>query len=212
MNTTPHGRGLRARSLAPLAVAVGVAAPALAPASAEAAPQIKVRATKHVLVGHDVKVKGKVDASGSRTVRVQGRAKGHGWRTVDSARTGASGRFHAAFPGRDLGRMKVRVVAAGAVSGVRRTTVYRKVSASYYGPGLYGNRLACGGRLHRGTLGVANKTLPCGSKVRLRYRGRSIAVRVIDRGPYAAGRTYDLTEATKDRLHFPSTGRVWSSR
>ena len=212
MNTTPHRGGRRARSLAALSVAVGVAAPALAPASADAAPSIEVRASKHVLVGHDVRVKGRLDATGRRAVRVEGRTRGHAWRTLDTARTGASGRFRAAFPSRRLGRVKLRVVASGSVSPVRHTTVYRRVSASYYGPGLYGNKLACGGRLHRGTIGVANKTLPCGSKVRLRYRGRSIAVRVIDRGPYVSGRTYDLTEATKERLHFPSTGTVWSSR
>jgi rare lipoprotein A len=207
VNSTPHGR---VRSLAALSLAIGVAAPVLAPTSADAAPAIKVK--KHVLFGHPVKVKGRLDVAGRRVVRVQRRRPGRGWKTVDRARTGASGRFHAAFPPDDVGRMKVRIVSGGTVRGVRRTTVYRKVAASYYGPGLYGNHLACGGRLHRGTIGVANRTLPCGSKVRLRYRGRSIRVPVIDRGPYVAGRTYDLTEATKDRLHFPSTGRVWSSR
>jgi rare lipoprotein A len=211
VNTTPHGRGPRVRSLAAVSAAIGVAAPALAPASADAAPAINVRASKHVLVGHKVKVRGQVKASGHRTVRVQ-RSKGHGWKTVDSARTDAGGRFSAAFRGRHVGGMKVRVVAAGTASASKRTTVYRKVEASYYGPGLYGNRLACGGRLHRGTIGVANKTLPCGTRVKLRYRGRQIAVKVIDRGPYSGNRVYDLTEATKERLHFPSTGRVWSSR
>ena len=77
-------------------------------------------------------------------------------------------------------------------------TSYRLAGASYYGPGLYGNGVACGGTLKPGTLGVANKTLPCGTKVKLRYHGRSITVPVIDRGPYVAGREYDLTEATKD--------------
>jgi rare lipoprotein A (peptidoglycan hydrolase) len=48
--------------------------------------------------------------------------------------------------------------------------------------------------------------------VRLRYRGRSITVPVVDRGPYVAGRDFDLTAATRDRLHFPSTGVVLSSR
>ena len=91
-------------------------------------------------------------------------------------------------------------------------TVYRPAAASYYGPGLYGGALACGGTLQPGTLGVAHKWLPCGTKVRLRYRGRSITVPVIDRGPYVGGRDFDLTEATKDRLHFPDLGVVLSSR
>ena len=209
MNTTPHGR--RVPALAALSLATALGASAVAPTSADAAPSIKVRTSKHVLVGNKVKVKGKISGSAVSRVRVE-RNKGRGWKTVDVAETGDSGRFRASFPGRNVGGMKVRVVAAGEVSRPRRAIVYRRVAASYYGPGLYGNRLACGGRLHRGTIGVAHKSLPCGTKVHLRYRGRHVRVRVIDRGPYAAGRTYDLTEATKDRLGFPSTGRVWSSR
>ena len=83
--------------------------------------------------------------------------------------------------------------------------------ASYYGPGLYGNGVACGGTLHPGTLGVAHKTLPCGTMVKLRYHGRSVTVPVIDRGPYVAGRDYDLTEATKERLGFPGLGVLLSA-
>ena len=63
-----------------------------------------------------------------------------------------------------------------------------------------------------GTLGVANKTLPCGTKVTLRYHGRSVRVPVIDRGPYSGNREFDLTAATKARLGFASTGTVWSTR
>jgi rare lipoprotein A (peptidoglycan hydrolase) len=61
-------------------------------------------------------------------------------------------------------------------------------------------------------LGVAHKTLPCGTKVVLRYRGHQVKVPVIDRGPYVAGRDFDLTVATKQRLHFPDTGTLLSSR
>ncbi len=61
-------------------------------------------------------------------------------------------------------------------------------------------------------MGVANKTLPCGSQVTLRYGDRTLSVRVIDRGPYVAGREFDLTEATKRALGFGDTGEVWSTR
>jgi rare lipoprotein A (peptidoglycan hydrolase) len=100
---------------------------------------------------------------------------------------------------------------AGA-SPARRLTAYRQAGASYYGPGLYGNGVACGGTLLPGTLGVANKTLPCGTRVKLRYRGRTVTVPVIDRGPYVAGRDYDLTTATKLRLGFPGVGTVQANR
>ena len=63
-----------------------------------------------------------------------------------------------------------------------------------------------------GTLGVANKTLPCGTMVKLRYHGHTVTVPVIDRGPYVAGRDFDLTEATRDRLGFPGVGTVLANR
>jgi rare lipoprotein A (peptidoglycan hydrolase) len=100
----------------------------------------------------------------------------------------------------------------GSASPARLVTAFRPAAASYYGPGLYGGALACGGTLQPDTLGVANRTLPCGSRVKLRYRGRTISVPVIDRGPYAAGRDFDLTEATKARLGFPDLGVLLASR
>ena len=64
-----------------------------------------------------------------------------------------------------------------------------------------------------GTMGVANKTLPCGTKVKLRYHGRTVTVPVIDRGPYVAGRDYDLTEAAKRcGSGFPGVGTVLADR
>ena len=48
--------------------------------------------------------------------------------------------------------------------------------------------------------------------VKLRYHGRSITVPVIDRGPYVAGRDYDLTEATRDRLGFPGVDTILATR
>ena len=71
------------------------------------------------------------------------------------------------------------------------------VLASWYGPGFYGNRTACGQVFTPEILGVAHLTLPCGTLVTLVYGGRSITVPVIDRGPYVAGRALDLSNATK---------------
>jgi len=78
--------------------------------------------------------------------------------------------------------------------------------ASFYD--LFGNGVACGGILHPWTLGVANKTLPCGTRVIFQYGSRAIEVRVIDRGPYIAGREWDLTAATAVALHFPGLGPI----
>jgi rare lipoprotein A (peptidoglycan hydrolase) len=75
----------------------------------------------------------------------------------------------------------------------------------------YGYGLACGGVLGRAQLGVAHKTAPCGTLVTFIYAGRSITVPVIDRGPYVAGREWDLTGATADALAFPGLGQIqWS--
>ncbi|MGI8711749.1 MAG: RlpA-like double-psi beta-barrel domain-containing protein [Solirubrobacteraceae bacterium] len=78
--------------------------------------------------------------------------------------------------------------------------------ASFYDD--YGQGIACGGVLHPQTLGVANKTLPCGTEVVFRYGDRVIRVPVIDRGPYIAGREWDLTGAAAVALHFPGLGPI----
>jgi rare lipoprotein A (RlpA)-like double-psi beta-barrel protein len=72
----------------------------------------------------------------------------------------------------------------------------------------YGLGLACGGVLGRNELGVAHKTAPCGTLITFTYGGRSLTVPVIDRGPYIAGREWDLTGATAAALGFPGLGKI----
>lgn len=99
-------------------------------------------------------------------------------------------------------------VAAFAVAATLATTATATMSyASWYGPGLYGNGLACGGRLTTGTWGVAHKTLPCGTRLVLCYR-RCVQATVIDRGPYVRGRDFDLTFPVKQAIGMPSTGLI----
>ena len=85
-----------------------------------------------------------------------------------------------------------------AVDG-RDVTVFRRARATWYGPGFYGRRTACGLRLTTRTLGVAHRTLPCGTLVELFKDGRTVTVPVIDRGPFRPGTSYDLTYATAQR-------------
>jgi rare lipoprotein A (peptidoglycan hydrolase) len=68
--------------------------------------------------------------------------------------------------------------------------------------------MACGERLTHHTLGVAHKSLPCGTRVALRYHGRTVVVPVIDRGPYSRGVSYDLTEATARKLGITQTAHL----
>lgn len=80
---------------------------------------------------------------------------------------------------------------------------------SWYGPGFYGNGGACGmipGGLTAETVGVAHRTLPCGTVVTFRYNGRTVTTRVIDRGPYVYGRTWDMTKGLCTLLRHCFTG------
>jgi hypothetical protein len=139
----------------------------------------------------------------------------HGWRTIADTHTGARGHFRLRYTPHRIFSERVRLRFAGdahdlvAHRKLGWLNVYRLAEASWYGGG--GN-MACGGSLTSATLGVANKTLPCGTLVTLRYNGRSVRVPVVDRGPYVAGREFDLTEATKQALGFGDTGEVWSTR
>ena len=171
----------------------------------------------NVLSGKDLVVSGRVTPSPGRKHRVRVVVDGPSGGQVRTT-TDRRGAFRAHWGLHSIGIYEIRAYGvhdrrvSGSASVVRRVTVYRPAAASYYGPGLYGGALACGGTLQPGTLGVAHKWLPCGTRVRLRYRGRSVTVPVVDRGPYVGGRDFDLTEATKERLHFPDLGVVLSSR
>jgi rare lipoprotein A (peptidoglycan hydrolase) len=172
----------------------------------------------HVKSGRRAVLRGRLrPGAAGRTVRIQVR-KGASWRTVDRARTRRQGRFASSWRvTRGAGTYRTRVLFAGDRINARRVKqsrmlVYRPGQASYYGPGLYGNRTACGQTLTPGTLGVANRWLPCGTRVTFRYHGRTVTVPVIDRGPFHGSRIWDLTYATKRKLGFGSTGVVWATR
>ena len=96
--------------------------------------------------------------------------------------------------------------AASTSAGQYTFSAWKSAGASWYGPGLYGNGVACGGTLRPSTVGVAHKTLPCGTMVKFKHRGHVVMAKVIDRGPYIAGRTWDLTEAAAEALDFEDVG------
>jgi rare lipoprotein A (peptidoglycan hydrolase) len=85
---------------------------------------------------------------------------------------------------------------------------WRYGGASWYGPGLWGNKTACGQTLQPQTMGVAHKKLPCGTTVKFVYQGQAVVTQVIDRGPYIHGRAWDLTKAVSDALDFEGVGRL----
>jgi rare lipoprotein A len=175
-------------------------------AAAPAAAQIDVTKKRlHVKAGQRATVVGTATPGEGVALKVWRRGR---WRTLDSDRAASSGRFALRARVRRTLDASARLRAGAETHRVGRLNVYRYAYASWYGPGLYGNRLGCGGRLAPGRLGVAHKSLPCGSRVTLRHRGRSVRVRVIDRGPYVGGREYDLTEATARKLRFRGHGSI----
>ncbi|HEX3041446.1 MAG TPA: septal ring lytic transglycosylase RlpA family protein [Solirubrobacterales bacterium] len=178
--------------------------------------QVSLHLSTHtVLAGNGLAVHGKVRPSGRHRVKVVFRGPDGGVRGVT---TRADGTFAVRWAPERIGSYAVRAYGvhdrriAASRSAKRKLTSYRLAGASYYGPGIFGNGVACGGTLTPSTMGVAHKTLPCGTKVKLRYHGRSVTVPVIDRGPYVAGRDYDLTWAVKLKLGFPGVGTVLASR
>jgi rare lipoprotein A len=188
------------------------AAPSPQPSVTVGARFTPARHAAAVLSSGPVHVGGKLlPASPGRRVRLQGH-DAHGWHTLSTARTGARGDYRLSVAPADADGRRLRMVFAGdgdnaqAVRPAGRLTVLHPALASWYDDA--GNT-ACG--FHAG-LGVANRSLPCGTRVMLRYGGRTVTAVVDDRGPYAGGRDWDLNQNTASALGFDGVGTVWSSQ
>jgi rare lipoprotein A len=172
--------------------------------------RLNVRAGRRALVAGTV-----LPRAAGRVASLQVR-RGDRWRTIDRDRTGTAGRYRLRDRRTAPGSLPVRVHVRGgghrAKRRLGRLNVYRIALASWFGPGFYGQRTGCGGTLRYGQLGVAHKTLPCGTKVTLRHHGRRVRVPVIDRGPYVGAREYDLTAATARRLGFNGARGILTTR
>ena len=113
--------------------------------------------------------------------------------SVASAVTGGASSYEAAVP------------AAGGLT----FSAFRTAGASWYGgPSLWGHKTACGETLRKNTLGVAHRSLPCGTTVKFLYHGQALVTQVIDRGPYVHGRSWDLTAAASEALGLEGVGQV----
>ena len=82
--------------------------------------------------------------------------------------------------------------------------------ASWYGPGFAGRRTASGEKFNPGDYTAAHRTLPFGSRVRVTHNGRSVVVRINDRGPFHGGRIIDLSQAAAEEIGIrrEGSGRV----
>lgn len=109
-----------------------------------------------------------------------------------------------AAPALDAARAPVPTVPQVTVAAPGQATALGTVvRASWYGPGFYGNRTACGQTMSTTLQGVAHRSLPCGAAVTLAHGGATVTVPVVDRGPFVSGREFDLTYATKIALGCP---------
>jgi rare lipoprotein A len=167
--------------------------------------------TIEALGGQVVHVRGHLlPAFAGSKIRLQGLFAGQ-WRTLASTRTGSRGGFLVRYPTSGTGQHRLRVLFGGdrkaslARAGAGSLTVFTPTVASWYDDG---GDTACGFHAY---YGVANKSLPCGTKVKFAYNGRTVTATVDDRGPFVAGRDYDLNQNTAGALGFGGVDTVWSS-
>ena len=116
------------------------------------------------------------------------------------------GKFHAhwTFPGSDT--MIRSILAALAVSCLSPTAFAESCVASRYG----GGRTASGERMNASALTAAHRSRPFGSYVTVTSHstGRSVMVRINDRGPFVKGRCIDLSNGAARVLGMSGTGMV----
>jgi rare lipoprotein A (peptidoglycan hydrolase) len=87
---------------------------------------------------------------------------------------------------------------------------YRALAAVRSRP-LAGKPSACGTLLSPKTLGVDHPVLPCGAKVFLRFKGKTVLTQVVDRGPFGPGRVFEVTPALGDVLGLKGVQTIrWS--
>jgi rare lipoprotein A (peptidoglycan hydrolase) len=206
-----------------LSAALALSVPALLPASglagdggatpggviAYGSSGVSLSARSGTLVDRRLAFHGAAPSSArGHRISVQRRA-GARWRTVARATVARDGAYAARYTPTAHGTFRYRAVLGRSAGAPQvAVTVYKAERATYYGPGLYGNSTACGQTLAPDTIGVAHRTLPCGTRVRVMYHGRSLVVPVIDRGPFGAGANWDLTEAAAKQIGLEGTAVI----
>lgn len=101
-------------------------------------------------------------------------------------------------------------VALGSLAAPTIAQAKQCGSASWYGPGFHGRTTANGERFDQNQMTAAHKRLPFGSKIRVtnQLNGKSLTLRVNDRGPFAKGRILDASAAAAQKLGFKRRGHA----
>lgn len=203
------------------------AVPATAQQSGGTAPAQPASALQRVWVEAKLQVpQQSINALGNQPASVQGRLlPGQGgrhlalqelragrWYTVATTRTSRRGNFDLRYTPGGNSEHRLRVKFAGDRDNTATSTlagsvtVYQQSVASQYDDN---GATACG---FHATYGVANLSLPCGTKVRFFYHGRAITAVVQDRGPYVGGREWDLNQNLAAALGFNGVDSVWTAQ
>jgi hypothetical protein len=212
------------RSGALRAVGASAQAPAHAVQASSADPpsapekvwvRAKLQVPQHainVLGNQPVSVNGRLlPGQNGRHVALQELRAGR-WYTVASTRTSRRGNFGLRYVPGGTAERRLRVKFAGdpantaTSTGAGTVTVYQPSAASWYNDA---GATACGFHSY---YGVANLSLPCGTKVNFYYHGRAITAVVQDRGPYTGGRSWDLNQNLAQALGFNGVDTVWTSQ
>jgi peptidoglycan lytic transglycosylase len=179
-------------------------------------PAFALNAKRTAFVDKAIRVAGTDRNAAGQTVTLETRQGNEPWLGVASVAVGQDGSFSTSWTPSSYGQFQIRGVLAGASrasssptsSAPRTVVVYRSALATWYGPGFYGKRTACGKKLTRRLIGLANRRLPCGTQVQVSFRGHTIIAPVIDRGPYAHHAQWDLTAAAAKELGMTVTSRI----
>jgi rare lipoprotein A len=211
--------------LAPAAMTAPAAAQSAGGAAFPTGPGLQIATPADAMLGDTVTFSGTLPEAANNTVVIQRLDRSGGWLPTTTAPADATGAFAAQWHSDHVGLFPVRALAASEVTTAALATVsstttpvaslsaplmtiYKPAIATWYGPGFFGQRMACGHHLTKKTLGVANKTLPCGTQVALDYKGRTLVVPVVDRGPFANHAHWDLTQATARALSMTETETI----
>jgi len=196
------------------------------PAPQTPADDMTVEAPRSAFLKRRVRVGGKSRRARRRVVRIEGRRDQGPWTVLTRVRADRKGAFSGVWRPSRTGQWELRARIGAATAGANggtavpvevgaegsgassHLTVYESAIATWYGPGFFGRQTACGIELTEATIGVAHRELPCGTQVQIAFRDRVIVAPVIDRGPFANGADWDLTQAAAQQLGMSGTSRI----
>jgi rare lipoprotein A len=202
------------RHIAILSAALCVGACCAAATAAADAPSLFTRPGE--MLGQTLRFRGVVGVEqAGRMLQIQRQEAGGSWTATATATVAPDGSFLARWRTDAIGSFAVRALIAGtqaqaadAAPLTTSVTVYRPARATWFGPGFYGRHTACGQVMSHALLGVAHRTLPCGTPVAVFFGGKAITVPVVDRGPFANGARYDLTSGVAQVVGMTETSMI----